>query len=109
MNIRIYQVNHERDVNHIAFFSYGMLEKLQGSNEINSEIYDCVFEGEVDCKSLEGVYRMFNEDHPDGYKGRSLSVSDIVEIIKPDSDSKFFFCDSVASSLLTLNPIWHSP
>ena len=95
MNIRIYQVNHERDVNNTAFFGYEMLEKLQGKAEINSDIYDCVFAGEVDCNNLEDVYQMFNLNHPQGYKGRSLSVSDIVEVRDSNDKSEFYFCDSV--------------
>jgi hypothetical protein len=37
---------------------------------------------------------MFNTDHPAGYTGRSLSVSDVVEIT--DGDKKgFYFCDNI--------------
>lgn len=104
MKIKIYQVNTKRDEHHVAFMSHDMLEHLQGTDKIDSEIYDCVFNGEVDCKGLEGVYRLFNEDHPDGYKGRSLSVSDIVEVIKPDSDPKFYFCDSVGFKTVGFKP-----
>ena len=38
---------------------------------------------------LEEIYEIFNLRHPDGYRGRSLSVSDIVEL--PDG---LHFCDS---------------
>lgn len=109
MKIKIYQVNTDRDYHHVAFMSYDMLEHLQGTDKIDSEVYDCVFEGKVDCKGLEGVYCMFNEDHPDGYKGRSLSVSDIVEIIEPDSDSKFYFCDSVGFKPVDFEPDMAQP
>lgn len=56
MNIRIYQVNMSRDVNNVGFASYENLEKWQGTSAIDSTIYDKVFEGDVDCKSLEDVY-----------------------------------------------------
>jgi len=42
-----------------------------------------VYEGEINCSDLEEVYRMFNLNHPEGYHGRSLSVSDVVEVIDP--------------------------
>ncbi len=61
---------------------------------MNSSIYDKVFSGEVDCNNLEDVYRMFNTDHPKEYIGRSLSVSDVVEIIDGD-DKGFYFCDNI--------------
>ncbi len=95
MNIAIYQINTSRDDNNAAFLSLDGLEHIQGSSNINSEIYDRVFEGDVDCNDLEDVYRMFNVNKPDGYRGRSLSVSDVVEIIKDDENSEFHFCDSI--------------
>ncbi len=81
MRIRIYQINLERDIDRIAFESLDRLERYQGSGEINSSIYDKVYEGEVDCSDLEAVFEKFNLDHPEDYRGRSLSVSDIVEVV----------------------------
>lgn len=81
MNVRIYQINMKRDTNHIAFMNYDSLPKFQGSSEIDSSLYDKVFEGEVNCFTLENLYEIFNLEHPAGYKGRSMSVSDVVEII----------------------------
>lgn len=83
MNIKIYQVNMDRDNDRVAFMSLDSIERFQHTSEINSAIYDKVFEGEVDCESLEDVFRMFNTRHPDGYCGRSLSVSDVVEVTDP--------------------------
>ena len=40
MNIRIYQVNMKRDTNNVAFMRYELLEKLQGSQSVDSKIYD---------------------------------------------------------------------
>ena len=55
MDIRIYQVNTKRDPNNVCFMSHDRLERFQGSAEIDSKIYDKVFEGKVNCKTLEGV------------------------------------------------------
>ena len=82
MKMKIYQVNAERDKDNVLFQPYDFLEKLQGTTDINSRIYDCVFEGDVDCITLDDVYTKFNIDSPDGYGGRSLSVSDVVEIVE---------------------------
>ena len=81
MKVKIYQISDERDNDNVLFQPYDALEKLQGTIDINSSIYDCVYEGDVDCITLDDVYAMFNTDHPDGYGGRSLSVSDVVEIV----------------------------
>ena len=43
MKIRIYQVNTDRDTKNIAFMRYESLPKFQGSNQINSSVYDKVF------------------------------------------------------------------
>lgn len=94
MRIAIYQINPDRDENNVAFLNYESQERFQGSAALRSEIYDKVFEGEVECGTLEEVYQMFNLDHPDGYRGRSLSVSDVVEVVGEEK-STFHFCDSI--------------
>ena len=104
MKIAIYQVNMERDHNRVAFQSLDEMERFHGSAEIESEIYDKVFEDEVNCENLEDVYRMFNNDHPYGYKGRSLSVSDVVEVIEEDGESTYNFCDSIGFQKVDFNP-----
>ena len=88
MKIRIYQINMERDTNRFVFMSLDTLEKTTGSPAaIDSSIYDLVYEGDVDCQSLEQVFQMFNLQHPADYEGRSLSVSDIVEVIENPQDN----------------------
>ncbi len=95
MKIAIYQINPDRGENNVAFLNYESLERFQGSAELRSEIYDNVFEGEVDCGTLEEVYQMFNFDHPEGYQGRSLSVSDVVEIVGEEMVSR---CQTLSSA-----------
>ena len=104
MNIAIYQINLERDRNCVAFLGRDMLERFQGSSEIESEIYDKVFEGEVSCKDLEDVYRMFNLDIPYGFKGRTLSVSDVVGLIGADGGSTYHFCDTIGFQEVVFDP-----
>lgn len=105
MKIKIYQVNMERDENQVAFMGYDSLAKFQGSSEINSSIYDSVYVGNVDCKTLEDVFRKFNAEHPAGYKARSLSVSDVVEVIESNSvKSSFYFCDSFGFKEVSFEP-----
>jgi hypothetical protein len=76
MKINIYQINHVRDDKRLMFFGLDEVQKLTGSKMVKAEIYDKIFSGDVDCPSLEGVFHKFNYDHPAGYTGRSLSVSD---------------------------------
>jgi len=64
---------------------------------IQPENYKEVFDGEVDCKTLENVYELFNLNHPPTHRGHSLSVSDIIHITE-NTDNYLhgcFFCDSI--------------
>lgn len=105
MNIDIYQINMERDTNRIAFMDYDNIARFQGSPDIDCKIYDKVFEGEVNCKSLEDVYRKFNTDYPENYKGRSISVSDVVAVKDTNEvDSGFYFCDDIGFKKVDFHP-----
>lgn len=105
MKIKIYQVNMERDPNGVCFMGYDRLEKLQGTTDIDSTIYDKVFEGEVNCFTLEKLYEIFNREHPAGYKGRSMSVSDVVEIVDGMTGKSYFhFCDSFGFKEVSFEP-----
>ena len=105
MKIKIYQVNMGRDENRTAFMGMDEREHFLPSAEIDSSIYNCVYDGEVDCNGLENVFQKFNVDHPDGYRGRSLSVSDVVEIIEAeDVEPGFYFCDSVGFDKVEFDP-----
>lgn len=101
MKIKIYQVNMGRDENRTAFMGMDEREHFLPSPSIESGIYDCVFDGEVDCNGLEDVFQLFNINHPEDYRGRSLSVSDVVEVIEAeDVDPGFYFCDSVGFKMV---------
>lgn len=94
MLIKIYQINTERDEMRVKFQQYDSLNKIQGDKKVNKNIYDIVFEGEVNCTSLEDVYEMFNLNHPVGFRGHSLSVSDVVEIVHETKKVTHHFCDT---------------
>ena len=105
MKISIYQINTERDWDGVVFEGYEKLEDIQGSPNINSALYDTVFEGEVDCKNLEDVYHIFNIDKPEEYRGRSLSVSDIVEIKEAEGTPPgFYYCDNFGFKKVEFEP-----
>ena len=90
MEIKIYQINRDRDKNFVKFLHYKHLDNFQETKEINASIYDEVFRGDVDCEELEDVYRRFNTDGHPLHRGHSLSVSDIV-VTKDGA----YYCDSV--------------
>lgn len=105
MKIRIYQINSGRDEHRVMFLSHDRLERFQGSPEVDSKIYDKVYDREVDCGNLEEVYAMLNLNHPSDYRGRSLSVSDVVEVYESDTVQEgFYFCDSVGFRQVGFQP-----
>lgn len=95
MDIKIYQINRDRDTHNIGFMGYDRLERFQGSPDVNPRIYDLIYAGQVSCQGLEDVFRMFNLEHPADFKGHSLSVSDVVEVCESERvENGFYFCDS---------------
>ena len=95
-DIRIYQIDLDRDDDGVAFEPYGTLARYQGSPDVNPALYDKVFDGAVDASDIEDIYSIFNAEKPEGYEGRSLSVSDVVEIVKSDEIKPgFYYCDSI--------------
>lgn len=93
MKIVLYQIIPELDQKRLM---YNCLENIMKScgDKVPAEIYELVFSGDVEAKTCDDVWSIFNANIPDGYKGRSMSVSDVLEIIDLDNQSKFFFCDS---------------
>ena len=92
----IYQINTDRDNNRVCFLGLDTLERFQHSKEVDPVLYDRVYDGKLDCNSLETIYEKFNINHPADYKGRSLSVSDVVEIRESDTlNPSFYFVDSI--------------
>ena len=86
MKIVIYQIVPEQDSKQLIYRNLEAFQKIC-PDRFPSELYEPVFDGEVDAADLEEVYYIFNMAHPEGYRGRSLSVSDVVEIQTPEGSS----------------------
>ena len=85
-----------------AFRSYDYAK----SHGFNFDDYKVVYEGDTDDfklpygskepnNILESLFAIFNNNHPEGYKGHSLSVSDLVEL-----DGLAYYCDSFSWTAL---------
>lgn len=89
--IKIFQIDTNKDKNKVKFLPYNWLKKFDFS------IYEEVWSGEEPdgCNDLNGIYEVFNLHHPNDFKGHSLSVSDIVQIIDSDKEKNgYYYCDS---------------
>ena len=94
MKITIYQIAKEYDKEHLMFCDLRVI-KSKNNNTIPAELYKPVYHGNLEAESLEDVFYIFNVAHPKGYIGRSMSVSDVVEVYHSSGKSQFYFCDSV--------------
>lgn len=94
MKIRIYQIDLERDENNLSFRNLEFVYKMAGGR-IPEEIYELIYEGEVNAQNLNDVFYIFNEMLPENYRSRSMSVSDVFEIVHSKDKSSFYFVDSV--------------
>lgn len=98
MKIRIWQNEGKtRDSLRLRFLNYVNTVNATGYAHINRLDYDCVFAGEVQAETLDDVFQMFNVNHPAYYIGRSLSVSDVVEVLEGTNSvgAGAYFVDSV--------------
>lgn len=87
MKIKLYQIAPEKDDKNLMF--------MTTSGPLNTAVFiqahmRLVFDGEVDAKRLEDIFQIFNLRLPEGYRGRSMSVSDVVWA----EGLGTFFCDS---------------
>lgn len=88
--------------------SYAFRSWEKAKNKFSMNDYQKIYSGELldqvsiggkiekcntnDLQVLEELFVQFNTSHPSGYTGRSLSVSDIVEIVRKDG-SRYYYCD----------------
>lgn len=106
MDLRIYQIDIYNDPNQVCFQPLYRLSRLQPNGSIDSSIYEKVFSGTVQANNLEDVFRIFNTEHPPEHAGRSLSVSDIVEVVSRSGSVMpgFYYCDSIGFQKVDFEP-----
>ena len=84
MKYKIFQMKHSEQTRGIIFTSYetAMINKPN----LSLKDYDMVYSGDGiltvrdDSDALDNLYNVFNVRHPNDFKGRSMSVSDIIDL-----------------------------
>lgn len=94
MRVELYQIIPELDTEHLMFNSYEYIKESCGE-KFPADIYEVVYSGDIEAENCEDVFYIFNTKFPVEYKGRSMSVSDVLEVVNAENKSKFFFCDSL--------------
>lgn len=99
----IYQLKHNPELNHLRFEGTESLKRMgitkDNFDAIKPENYELIYVGELselqeqtEGETLEAIYEKFNIDHPEDYRGHSLSVSDIV-VLHQNGENSVHFVD----------------
>ncbi len=92
VNVILYQIIPELDNDHLMFRDLQFI-KNASDNMVPAELYEIAYQGELDINSPEDAYFIFNMELPEGYTGRSMSLSDVIEL-NSSGNSRFYFCDT---------------
>ena len=88
-NVRIWQLKPDVDIL-MKFISYE--EMVRQFGEPSPEDYRIAYDGQLGTNDLEAIYARCNINHPPGYNGHSLSMSDVVELYDAQG-SEYHYCD----------------
>lgn len=100
----IYQLKHNPELDHLRFEGTEFLKSMgitkDNFDAIKPENYELIYVGnlselqeQTQDETLEAIYEKFNIDHPEDYRGLSMSVSDIV-VLHQNGENSAHFVDS---------------
>mgnify|MGYP001153242588 FL=1 len=85
----IYQLDLSDSTDDLRFMSLDWLEKK--GLPVGRDNYQMVYAAELSPgETLEDIYTRFNIDHPEDFKGHSLSVSDVVVLHEKGSNTAYY-------------------
>lgn len=88
---RIWQLKPDVDVM-MKFTSYKEMTERFG--ELDPNKYNLVYDGQIGSNDLEAIWIKFNTQHPPGYTGHSLSISDVIELYNHNG-SEYYYVDRI--------------
>lgn len=90
----VWQINDTNGRSPYKFMGYSFLEKYKFSPSRRD--YIKVYEANLEDMDLEDIFILLNTTRPEGFKGHSLSVSDIVVLKATDTGNESaFYVDSI--------------
>lgn len=98
MHIRVFQINPDRDIASGKLAMFCCLESMKKLGlQVQEEKYDLIYNGVLPDGNLEDVFCFLNRGiKPEKYYGRSMSVSDVVEMKgSTEIADGVYFCDSI--------------
>lgn len=100
----ILQIEHKSDNRNYLFTAEDFLLEQGVTFPPPRKIYEEVY---ADCQPKfdpEAVFTRFNINHPEDYRGRSLSISDIIRYHLPNGEILDLYCDHVGYVAVELRP-----
>lgn len=88
-NVRIWQLKPDSDIR-MKFI--GLEEVKKQFDQPDPAHYRIAYDGQLGTNDLEAIYERCNINHPPGYNGHSLSMSDVVELYDA-SGGEYHYCD----------------
>lgn len=89
----IYQYRQADDAIGYQYMSLDFIEKMGMS--VKGSDYQMMYQGVLEAQdTLEDLYIKFNIDRPEGFKGHSMSTSDVV-ILKRDGQMKAYYVNDI--------------
>lgn len=80
-----------------AFLNWKLANKMADwSFKPYRSVWNGYIEAVNDMDLLGYLFEMFNIDHPEGYRGHSMSISDVVLVQNMETNKKkYYYCDSI--------------
>ena len=93
----VLQLKRIDETDEFRFMPYWHIQKLEEHPTIDH--YEVVYNGPIEqtaaaAEQLEGLYTKFNIDHPEDFRGQSMSMSDIVAL-KVAHEVSFHYVDRI--------------
>lgn len=89
----IYQYHQADNEMGYQYMSLDFIEKMRMS--VKGSDYQMMYQGVLEAQdTLEDLYIKFNIDRPEGFKGHSMSTSDVV-ILKRDGEMKAYYVNDI--------------
>ena len=81
-----FEIHQLRNSDDLRYHRFASLNQIKADNlTVDRSHYDLVYAAPLSStETLDGLYERFNNDHPNDYTGRSLSVSDVIVIRRGD-------------------------
>lgn len=93
---RTFQLYQMKAIPDLRDYLFTSIEQIHaGGNRIQRSQYDCVYIGRLPPgANLEDLYVRFNLEHPEDFRGRSMSVSDVV-VLRQGREETAWYCDRI--------------